>query len=346
MKKPPFKSLSDQVIVITGASSGIGLATAYAAAEKGARLVLAARNEEALKSIVSNIALKEGKAVYVVADVAENADIEKIVAVAISEFGAFDTWVNDAGASIFGLLEDVSEEDHRRLFDVNFWGVVNGSLAAVEQFKRTGGALINVGSQVSDAAIPLQGMYSASKHAVKGFTDALRLEVEKNKYPVSVTLIKPSAIATPFFEHAKNYTAEAPKVPTPYYRPEEVAHAILYAATHPVRDLNVGGSGKMMNAFYSLMPRLMDRFYKNTMFKSQLSDNIHHQEGTLFSAGQGGKTTIKTPGRPQISLYTRAKTSPVITGVTLATLALGMTALLQKKLRPGVYAKLRKRISA
>jgi short-subunit dehydrogenase len=304
MKKPPFKKLANQVIVITGASSGIGLATARAAAEKGARLVLAARNEEALKTIVNDITIKGGKAVYVVADVAECGDIKKISEKAIAEFGTFDTWVNDAGSSIFGLMEEVSEEDHRRLFDVNFWGIVNGSLTALEQFKRTGGTLINLGSQVSDAAIPLQGMYSASKHAVKGFTDALRLEAEKNKYPVSITLIKPAAIATPFFEHAKNYTPEAPKVPEPYYKPEEVAHAILYAATNPVRDLNVGGSGKMMNVFYEIMPRFMDSMYKKVMFKSQLSNEIRHQEGILFEAGKDGKTTAETPKKTENqSLY-------------------------------------------
>src|SRR6188472_3902570 len=118
-----------------------------------------------------------------------------------------DTWVNNAGVSIYGRLHEVSEADNRRLFDTNFWGVVNGSLVALPLLRREGGALINVGSEVSDAVVPLQGMYSASKHAVKGFTDALRVEVEGiDKAPVSITLIQPTAVDTPFPQRARNYT--------------------------------------------------------------------------------------------------------------------------------------------
>ncbi len=116
--------------------------------------------------------------------------------------------------SIYGRLDEVSEEDSRRLFDTNFWGVVNGSLVALPHLLKQGGALINVGSEVSDAVVPLQGMYSASKHAVKGFTDALRVEIEEvDKAPVSITLIQPTAVNTPYPQHAKNYMdagAEAP----------------------------------------------------------------------------------------------------------------------------------------
>ncbi|MDB5852447.1 MAG: Short-chain dehydrogenase/reductase [Herminiimonas sp.] len=175
-----LKPLDQQVIVITGASSGIGLATAESAADQGAKLVLAARSEDTLAEIVAEINAVGGEAIDMVADVGVREQVERIAQAAIQRFGRIDTWINDAGASIYGRLDTVSEADSRRLFDTNFWGVVNGSLVALPHLIVQGGALINVGSEVSDAVIPLQGMYAASKHAVKGFTDALRWSWRKS----------------------------------------------------------------------------------------------------------------------------------------------------------------------
>src|SRR6476469_140532 len=185
-----LKRLSDQVVVITGASSGIGLTTARMAAERGARLVLAARNEDLLRSLVDELRSSGGDAVYVAADVGSEGDVKKVVAEAHNKCGRIDTWVDNAGVSIYGKLEDVPIDDMRQLFETNFWGVVYGSLIAARTLKIHGGALINIGSTLSDRAIPLQGIYCASKHAVKGFTDALSMEVESDGFPISVTLIK------------------------------------------------------------------------------------------------------------------------------------------------------------
>ncbi len=200
-----LKRLRDQVIVLTGASSGIGLATARKAARQGAQLVLAARSGDELQRLAAEIGARGGKAVPVVTDVGREEEVRDLANTALQRFGRFDTWINNAGISIFGRLEEVALEDQRRLFATNFWGVVYGSLTAVRHLKEHGGALINLGSVVSDRAFPLQGMYSASKHAVKGFTDALRVELEEEGAPVAVTLIKPTSIATPFARHAKNY---------------------------------------------------------------------------------------------------------------------------------------------
>src|SRR5436305_9617380 len=267
-----LKKLEDQVVVITGASSGIGLVTARAAARRGARLVVAARSEEALKQLVGEIEGAGGEAAYVVADVGREEDVRRIADGAVARFGGFDTWVNNAGVSIYGKLLDVPLDDMRRLFETNFWGVVYGSLAAARHLRERGGALINVGSTLSDRAIPIQGMYSASKHAVKGITDALRMELEAEGAPVSVTLIKPGAIDTPYTQHAKNYMEVEPKHPAPVYAPETVAETILYCTEHAERDAFVGAGGKAISLAEKYAPRLTDKVMEFVMPLMQRSD--------------------------------------------------------------------------
>ena len=224
-----LKKLSEQVMVITGATSGIGLVTAREAARRGAKLVLAARSEGALGRLAGEINAAGGEAVHAAADVGREEDVRRIAETALARFGRVDTWVNNAGVSIYGRIVDTPVEDMRRLFETNFWGVVYGSRVAAEILRQRGGALINVGSVLSDRAIPVQGVYSASKHAVKGFTDALRMELEEEGAPVSVTLIKPSTIDTPYTKHAKNLLEDKePALPPPVYAPETVAEAILH----------------------------------------------------------------------------------------------------------------------
>ncbi|USX23047.1 SDR family oxidoreductase [Oxalobacteraceae bacterium OTU3REALA1] len=281
----PLKKLSEQVMVITGATSGIGLTTARMAADGGARLVLAARNIDALNQLAEELNARGAQALAVPTDVGVRDDVAKLGQAAIDRFGRIDTWVNNAGVSIFGRHEDVTDEDRQRLFQTNFWGVVHGSLEALRRMKRDGGALINVGSEVSDRAVPLQGIYSASKHAVKGFTDSLRMEIEKDGMPISVTLIKPAAIDTMLTVHAKNYLQHEPRLPPPLYAPEVVAGAILHAAQHPQRDVYVGGAAKMIAVGSFHMPRLFDRYMKATMFKQQQSDRpaLPDRRDTLYA---------------------------------------------------------------
>jgi NAD(P)-dependent dehydrogenase (short-subunit alcohol dehydrogenase family) len=323
-----LKRLEDQVIVITGGTSGIGLATARRAAQRGARVVLCSRNEPELRETVAAIEQSGGTARSLVADVANQDDVERLAATAIEEFGALDTWVNNAGVSFYGRLTEVAIEDMRRLFEVNFWGTVYGARAAVPQLRASGGALINLGSIVSDRAIPLQGAYSASKHAVKGFTDALRMELEEEGAPISVTLIKPSAIDTPYFEHAKNYMAVEPKPPAPVYAPEVVANAILRAAEHPVRDITIGGGGRFLTALGTAMPRLTDFYMERAMFSSQRSDvPSADREGNLYApTAQGLRERGGYRGHVmRSSMYTRAALSPgkalLAAGVGLAIFA-------------------------
>lgn len=285
-----LKPLDQQVIVLTGASSGIGLATAESAARQGAKLVLAARSRQTLDDIVQRINTNGGEAIAVACDVADRQQVQNVAAAAISSFGRIDTWVNNAGVSIYGRLDEVLEEDSRRLFDVNFWGIVYGSLVALPYLKAQGGALINLGSEVSEAVIPLQGMYTASKHAVKGFTDALRVEIEEiDKAPVSITLIQPTAVNTPFPQHAKNYMDQEPALPSPQIDPEDVADAILKAATSPARDVKVGTMSKIDTAVAKFAPRLGDKMSAKRAGQQQRDEPPRRPEGTLYRAGETGR---------------------------------------------------------
>lgn len=320
-----LKPLREQVIVITGASSGIGLATARRAAHEGARIVLVARNAPALETIARELGASGNRALAVPADVSRRDDLERVAEETVRRFGGFDTWVNNAGVSVYGQIEQVSEADHRRVFETNFWGLVYGSLIAVKHLKRNGGALINMGSVASDTPLPLQGMYSASKHAVQGFTDSLRIELEHEGAPVSVTLIKPASINSPFTHHAKNYTEHEPELPPPAYPPEEAAYAILHAAGHVEREIYVGGAGKALAAVSGLVPGLADVFSQAVIPLEQKPQGRHDGRGTLYQAGKDGEVDGDHRGYvTRTSLYTRASTHPLLTGGLL--LATGVFA--------------------
>jgi short-subunit dehydrogenase len=324
-----LKKLSEQIIVITGASSGIGLVTARLAAKRGARVVLNARSDEALRKITDEINAQGGRAIYVVGDVGKFDDVQRIADEAINHFGGFDTWVNNAGVSIYGAVLDQSLDDQRRLFETNYWGVVHGSIVACEHLKQRGGALINVGSVLSDVAIPIQGTYCATKHAVKGYTDALRLELEEARAPISVTLIKPSAIDTPYTRHAKNLMTVEPQNPPPVYAPDLVAEAILHCAERPERDLYVGGGGKALAAAAQYAPRLTDKMMKAMMFDVQRSDRQKPaaREDSLYAPTEDGEERGDYPGHvAESSVYTKASNHPLITGSVIAGLGLAVFA--------------------
>jgi NAD(P)-dependent dehydrogenase (short-subunit alcohol dehydrogenase family) len=310
-----LKPIKDQVIVITGASSGIGLATAQEAARRGARVVLASRDEADIKQAADQIAADGGEATPVVVDVGDQASVEALAEQAIVAYDRIDTWVNNAGVSIYGRIEEVPLADAERLFETNYWGVVHGSLAALPHLKLHGGALINVGSELSETAFPLQGHYAASKAAVKGFTDTLRMELHQEGAPISVTLIQPAAIDTPYPEHAMNYLGVEPKHAPPVYAPEIVADAILACAETPHRNLRVGGAAKLFTMIEKATPALGDRFKERTAFDGQRSDEAPRDDDTLFAPRPGdGRVRGNYPGRVmKRSLYTAAALNPVKT---------------------------------
>ncbi len=329
-----LKPLAQQTIVVTGATSGIGLCTARLAAHRGANVVVVARNEEALIDLVHEITVTGGSATYAVADVADEAALKRAAETARQEFGVIDTWVNNAGTSIYGRIMDVATVDLRRLFETNVWGVVYGSRIAVDNLRERGGALINVGSETSDAAVPLQGMYSASKHAVKGFTDALRMEVEADKLPISITLIKPTAIHTPFPENAKNYLSYEPQLPPPLYAPELVAEAILHCAENPTRDFFVGGMAKVHSSMALNTPRLHERMNESMIDRMQNSgepasadrhDGLYDTNSRLSERGAQDRFVLEH------SVYQQARLHPVLTATLAVAGGVALAAWLGSK---------------
>lgn len=325
-----LKKLADQVVVITGASSGIGLVTARKMAAKGAKLILAARSTGALAELENEINSSGGEATTVVADVSKEEDVKKIAETAINLYGGFDTWVNNAGISLFGMMEKSPMDDLRQVFETNFWGVVYGSLEAVKVLRERGGALINVGSVVSERVAFLQGMYSTTKFAVKGFTDALRMELEHDQAPVSVTLIQPSAIDTPFALNAKNYTDREFQLPPPVYAPDLVANAIMHTAENPKRDIVVGGGGRVMAKTEQFAPRLTDKIMESLAFvdiqkkdaPNDVSDNaLYRPSERLAERGNYDGHVMET------SLYTTAALHPVASTLAFFTVGLGIAAI-------------------
>jgi len=324
-----LKKVREQVIVITGASSGIGLATARMAAAKGARLVLAARSSNALRELADEITRTGGAAIHIAADVGKPEEVREIVRAAEDRFGGFDTWINNAAVAIYGKLTEIPIDDMRQLFETNFWGVVYGSLEAARHLKRRGGALINVGSTLSDRAIPLQGIYSASKHAVKGFTDALRMELEEEGAPISVTLIKPGAIDTPYTQHARNYMDSEAKHAPPVYAPETVARAILHAAEVPERDIFVGAGGKAISALGQYAPRFMDKLMETVAVRQQKSGRRPRPEHEAFDrASERLEERGGYEGHvAESSLYTQASLRPVLAGAAIVGAGLAAAAI-------------------
>lgn len=308
-----LKPLSQQVMVITGATSGHGLCTARKAAAAGASVMLAARDEDALAAVCDDIRRDGGTAEYVVADVGVESEVQHLADETVKRFGGFDTWVNNAGVGIYGDLLDVPIEDHRKVFETNYWGVVHGSLAAARHLKdkSRGGAIINVGSINGDMSGPTLSAYNASKHAVKGFTDSLRIELLGAEMPVSVTLIKPSAIGTPFTEHGRNITGYQARLPQPLYAPEIVADAILYAAQHSRRAITVGGGGKLQVLSAVMFPPIFDRLATNMRDALVFRDKpVSEVEGSLYEPqGNDGHTEGPQRGR-RFSLFTTAQLHP------------------------------------
>ncbi len=306
-----LKPLDQQTIVITGGSSGIGLATAIRAARAGANVVIIARSEEGLADAAGQIMARGGRCDTISADVGDREQVRQAVATVIERHGGFDTWVSNAGIGAYAMLEDLPDSDHRHIFDTNYWGVVHGATEALPHLKQHGGALITTGLISSQMPSPILSAYTASKHAVKGYIDSLRLELMHEKAPVSVTLVQPSGINTPFSQHALNLMDDRTKVPPPVYSPDIVAEAICRAAEHPMRDVMVGGGGRAMTLLAQAVPNLADRIFKTAFFATALDKTKPKRTSSIgFDAGGGRGEVYGEQWMRRTSLYSGLRRNP------------------------------------
>lgn len=253
------RPLHEQVVVLTGASSGIGRETAHLLARRGARLVLGSRNAEALEALAAELRRGGAQALALPTDVTVPEAVEALADAAISRFGRLDTWVNNAGVALYSRFEDAPLDEMHQIMATHFWGNVHGLKAAIPRMKASGGGtIICMGSVLSDAAVPLQSAYVAAKHAIRGLCASVRQELQAARLPIHVTLLKPASINTPLFQHARTRLGVQPKGIPPLYDPALVARAIAHCAVHPERELLVGGSGELFSLLDRLAPRLLD----------------------------------------------------------------------------------------
>jgi NAD(P)-dependent dehydrogenase (short-subunit alcohol dehydrogenase family) len=269
-----LKPIENQVVVVMGASSGIGRETALRFAKIGAKVVIAARSEAGLRSLEDEIRELGGEASAVVTDVSEFEQVEAVAQRAVEEYGRLDTWVHLAAAGLFAPFDHTEPEEFKRVVDVDLMGQVYGAMAALPHIKRERrGALVHISSVVGKRSAPLQSAYSASKHGIDGFLESLRVELLQEGWNnIGVTNVIPAAIHTPFFTKARTKLDVKPKGFPPIYQPGVVADAILYSAEKAPREIVAGGAGKGMLLTQRLSPRLMDAMMVRGGFGSQMTD--------------------------------------------------------------------------
>lgn len=269
-----LKSIDQQVVVIVGASSGIGRSAALAFAKRGAKVAVAARNQKGLDSLVEEIVRSGGEAIAIPADVADFDRVREIAQQTVEVFGGIDTWVHNAAVGMVAPFDDVTIEEFRRVIDVTLMGQVYGAKVAIPYLKRSGqGSFISISSMEGRRALPLQSAYSTAKHGVEGFIESLRVELDHANANINVASIRPAVINTPFYNHARTKLGVKPTGIPPYYDPRLVSDAILYVAEHPTRDYIVGDVGRLLDLTQRLSPKLVDQVLAVIGFRGQRTDD-------------------------------------------------------------------------
>ncbi len=316
-----LKKINEQVVVVFGASSGIGRITALEFARRGAKVCVAARSEEGLKTLVEEIESNGGEAFYVVADAAEFEQVKTVADKTVERYGRLDTWVHSAAAFMFATVELTEPEEYKRLIEVNLLGQIYGAKAALPHLKKNGGALIHLSSVEAWRGTPYQSAYVSSKHGIKGFLQVLRVELAHEKIPVSVTQILPAAINTPIYDKGANKMPFKPRAVPPYYHPKIVADAILFAAENPTEDLIAGGAGVGVVLAERISPPLAGWFSEKIGFVGQTTDEKSSGDyaGNLFEPISGFDTIEGRFSDEQFNSdpYTYLKTNPKVKNTLL-----------------------------
>lgn len=259
-----------QIVVVTGATAGVGRATALAFAREGARVALLARDAEALEAVAAEAAEVGGHALPLPTDVADATQVEAAARKVEIELGEIDVWVNDAMVTVFAPIDRISAEEFRRVTEVTYLGTVYGTMAALKRMQnRDRGTIVQVGSALSYRAIPLQSAYCGAKHAIRGFTDAVRCELISERSAVHITMVQLPAVNTPQFDWARSRMPRLPQPLPPIYQPEVAARAVLWSARHRRRELIVGLSSLQVVFGNKLAPGLLDRYIADSAIDGQ-----------------------------------------------------------------------------
>ena len=328
---------------MTGASSGIGRATALAFAERGDAVVVAARDAQALQELAHECEQAGGQALPVAADVAVEDDVNELARRAVESFGRIDVWVNNASVNTLGRLEDIPTADIRRLLEVNVMGNILGARAVLPHFKAQGrGVLINVASMVATTGQPYSVPYSVSKFGIRGLSLSLAQELA-DQPDIHVCTVLPAVIDTPLFSHAANYMGRAAQPPKPIVRAEEVAAAIVGLVEHPKKEVMVGNMGRLNRAMRVLMPNMFDKQFR------KMIENQHFQDkpadptpGNLYEPDRN-RTTIsggwkeQPDGKPTASALKRTGQIAAV-GAGLAAAYMLASALRNGKKQPSAPA--------
>jgi NAD(P)-dependent dehydrogenase (short-subunit alcohol dehydrogenase family) len=265
------EATTPRVVVVTGSSAGVGRATAVEFARRGATVALLARGEQGLEGAAAEVEKAGGRALPIVVDVADPAAVHAAAARVEDELGAIDVWVNVAFTSVFAPFDQISPEEFRRVTEVSYLGYVYGTMAALKYMKpRDRGTIVQVGSALAYRGIPLQSAYCGAKHAIQGFTEALRCELLHDHSNVHVTMPQLPAVNTPQFSWVLSRLPRRAQPVPPVFQPEFVARAICFAADHPKRrEYWIGSSTAATLAANAIAPGLLDRYLGKTGFDSQ-----------------------------------------------------------------------------